>query len=92
MDVERFTGFVDEIRDGRALVTLTDKHGKQRLFDYSADELLAAGIKERRGFVLEFSDRETFTPIEEGPMSDDEIAKLNAELKELCTPELDGDY
>ncbi len=49
--LENFEGFVDQMRDGIAYVTLKSvEHGDTMCGTYSAAELLANGIKERRRF------------------------------------------
>jgi hypothetical protein len=88
---ERFIGFIDEIRDGKAFITLTGENGAVMHEERDAAQLIASGISERRSFVLEAVYSETFTPSPETRMTKAEIAELHAELGELCNVELDGD-
>jgi len=49
--LENFEGFVDQMRDGIAYVTLKSvEHGDMMYGTYPAAELLAKGIRERRRF------------------------------------------
>ncbi len=66
--LERFEGFVDQIEDGTAYVTLTSEAGETLDGEYPAAELEALGIRERRRFICTTLDRQGHVEVHLGPL------------------------
>lgn len=96
--LEEFEGFVDQIDDDTAYVTLKSEHGEILYGEYSADELSAKGITERRRFRCKTIEedgevRVVFEAIPDVPVSKEEEDAIDQRIDELVADDdLDGDY
>ncbi len=96
--LEELEGFVDQIEDGMAFVTLTSKTGQELIGEYKADELLALGIQEGRRFkcrTICIANCVTveFEAIPDINISAAEEANIQQEIRELTSGGIfDGDY
>lgn len=96
--LEEFEGFVDQIDDDTAYVTLKSEHGEILYGEYSAGELSAKGITERRRFRCKTIEedgevRVVFEAVPDVPVSKEEEDAIDQRIDELLADDdLDGDY
>ncbi len=96
--LEELDGYVDQIEDGSAFVTLTSKSGEELIGEYPANELASIGIRECRRFkcqsvIIDGRPDVRFQAIPDAEITSDEANLINREIRELTSGEyFDGDY
>jgi hypothetical protein len=90
IELERFTGVVNTIRDGRAYVTLRDAQGDELIGQYPAWQLEQVGVVHafecRTELAREGHFRVVFTPKEQVPLTPEVEQAIDRDVDEV----LDG--